>query len=283
MNFTKKYLVVPYVQNLEKPSESHLENLNKNMTDIIQDKNIPSDQKIKLYNKNLNEFLLKYDSDSFGVTPTLTKIANLVTKFVEDNNSNNAQNELSNVFENNINSSQINSLNSNYNTPIRNNLSDSIITTDKSLNNTNKISNSRLSKTDSIQSDPNLSEDFTNSFTFENNNNSLIIPTASNIATQKAALIEDNNFDSFGYPIGTNPTANLRSKGFATHQEGLQSRALNLPANVTLPSPINTNQNFINNDKRDKKNKYKNNPSSNSSNGKKQTGRGFLWKTKKFF
>jgi hypothetical protein len=38
MNITKKYLVAPYVQNLEKPSESHLENLNKNMTDIIQDK-----------------------------------------------------------------------------------------------------------------------------------------------------------------------------------------------------------------------------------------------------
>jgi hypothetical protein len=118
MNFTKKYLVVPYVQNLEKPSESHLENLNKNMTDIIQDKNIPSDQKIKLYNKNLNEFLLKYDADSFGVAPTLTKIANLVSKFIEDNNSNSAQNELSNVFENNINSSKINSLNSNYNTQI---------------------------------------------------------------------------------------------------------------------------------------------------------------------
>ena len=178
---------------------------------------------------------------------------------------------------------QINSLNSNYNTPIRNKLSDSIITTDKSLNTTDKISNSRLSKTDLIRSDPNRSEDFSNSFTFENNNNSLIIPTASNIATQKAALIADNNFDSFGYPKGTNPTANLRSKGFATHQEGLQTRAINLPANVTLPSPIYTNQNFINTDKRDKKNKNNPKSSSNSSNGKKQTGRGFLWKTKKFF
>jgi hypothetical protein len=265
MNFTKKYLVVPYVQNLEKPSESHLENLNKNMTDIIQDKNIPSDQKIKLYNKNLNEFLLKYDADSFGVAPTLTKIANLVSKFVEDNNSNSAQNELSNVFENNINSSQINSLNSNYNTPIRNNLSDSILTTAKSINLTDKISKSDF-------------ED--NSFQGENNNKSLIKPTSSNIATQKAG-IQDKNFDSFGYPIGTNPTANLRSKGFATHQEGLQTRALNLPANVTLPSPINTNQNFINTEKRGSKNKYKS--SSTSSNGKKQTGRGFLWKTKKFF
>jgi hypothetical protein len=54
-----------------------------------------------------------------------------------------------------------------------------------------------------------------------------------------------------------------------------------LPANVTLPSPINTNQNFIDTEKRGSKNKYKS--SSTSSNGKKQTGRGFLWKTKKFF
>jgi hypothetical protein len=129
------------------------------MTDIIQDKNIPSDQRIILYNKNLNEFLLKYDADSFGVAPTLTKIANLVSKFIEDNNSNSAQNELSNDFENNINSSQINSLNSNYNTPIRNNLSDSILTTDKSINLTDKISKSDF-------------ED--NSFQGENNNKSLI-------------------------------------------------------------------------------------------------------------
>jgi hypothetical protein len=36
MNITKKYLVAPYVQNLEKPSESHLE---------IQNKSVPSNHK----------------------------------------------------------------------------------------------------------------------------------------------------------------------------------------------------------------------------------------------
>jgi hypothetical protein len=50
--------------------------------------------------------MLKYDADSFGVAPTLTKIANLVSKFIEDYNSNSAQYELSNVLESNINSSQ---------------------------------------------------------------------------------------------------------------------------------------------------------------------------------
>ena len=107
MNHTKKYLVVPYVQNLEKPSESYLENLNKNMTDIIQDKKLPADEKIKFYSKNLNNFLLKYDPDSFGVAPTLTKLAEIVTRFIENNNNPNVvEQDLTNLFENNINSSQ---------------------------------------------------------------------------------------------------------------------------------------------------------------------------------
>ena len=101
MNYTKKYLVVPYVQNLEKPTESYLENLNKNMSDIIHDKKIPADEKIKLYNKNLTNFLLKYDADSYGVAPTLSKLADVVSKFIQNNNTNF---DNSNVFEKNINS-----------------------------------------------------------------------------------------------------------------------------------------------------------------------------------
>ena len=107
MNHTKKYLVVPYVQNLEKPSESYLENLNKNMSDIIQDKHLAADEKIKFYSKNLNNFLLKYDPDSFGVAPTLTKLAEIVTRFIENNNNPIVvEKDLTNLFENNINSSQ---------------------------------------------------------------------------------------------------------------------------------------------------------------------------------
>ena len=86
MNNTKKFLVVPYVNNLEKPSDGLLQNLDKNMSDIINDKNLPPDQKLKFYSKNLNNFLLKYDPDSFGMAPTLTKLAEVVTKFVESNN-----------------------------------------------------------------------------------------------------------------------------------------------------------------------------------------------------
>jgi hypothetical protein len=86
MNHTKKFLVVPYVNNLEKPSDGLLQNLDKNMSDIINDKNLAPDQKLKFYSKNLNNFLLKYDPDSFGMAPTLTKLAEVVTKFVESNN-----------------------------------------------------------------------------------------------------------------------------------------------------------------------------------------------------
>ena len=86
MNHTKKFLVVPYVNNLEKPSDGLLQNLDKNMSDIINDKNLAPDQKLKFYSKNLNNFLLKYDPDSFGMAPTLTKLAEVVTKFVKSNN-----------------------------------------------------------------------------------------------------------------------------------------------------------------------------------------------------
>ena len=49
MNHTKKYIVVPYVKNIVNPKETYLENLDKNISDIIQDKNLPRDVKLKLY------------------------------------------------------------------------------------------------------------------------------------------------------------------------------------------------------------------------------------------
>ena len=45
MNHSKKFLVVPYVNNLEKPSDGLLQNLDKNMSDIINDKSLAPDQK----------------------------------------------------------------------------------------------------------------------------------------------------------------------------------------------------------------------------------------------
>jgi hypothetical protein len=38
---------------------------------------------MKLYHQNLNKFLLKYDPETYGVTPTLAKLAQNVTEFLE--------------------------------------------------------------------------------------------------------------------------------------------------------------------------------------------------------
>ena len=83
MEHTKKYLVVPYVKNIEKPSESYLQNINQNMDQILYDNKLAPDIKLKLYSKNLNNFLLKYDPDSFGLAPTLTKLAKVITNYLK--------------------------------------------------------------------------------------------------------------------------------------------------------------------------------------------------------
>ena len=82
----RKYMVVPFVNNIEKPSESFVENADKNMSDIIKNPEIADDIKMKLYHQNLNKFLLKYDPETYGVTPTLAKLAQNVTDFLERKN-----------------------------------------------------------------------------------------------------------------------------------------------------------------------------------------------------
>ena len=274
MNYTKKYLVVPYVQNLEKPTEIYLENLNKNMSDIIHDKKIPADEKIKLYNKNLTNFLLKYDADSYGVAPTLSKLADIVSKFIHNNNSNFAQDN-SNVFEKNINSTPTPDSNYTTNTVFSNQIRD-YDPIDIDNHNTPNFNNSR-----------HFSEPFKTpeqNSRFQQNDKSKDLSTEGTANSEIS--ISDSNFDSFGFSKGTKPTDNLRSKGPATHDEGLakKTKTLILPSKVTLPSPIKQNSNFLNQDKPSKSNKYKNtSKSSNSSNGKQQIARGILWKTKKFF
>jgi len=86
MEHTKKYLVVPYVKNIEKPSESYLQNINQNMDEILYDNKLAPDIKLKLYSKKLNNFLLKYDPDSFGLAPTLTKLAKVITNYLNNDN-----------------------------------------------------------------------------------------------------------------------------------------------------------------------------------------------------
>jgi hypothetical protein len=86
MSNFKKYMVVPYVNKIEKPTESFIENADKSMSDIIKNPEIADDLKMKLYHQNLNKFLLKYDPETYGVTPTLAKLAQNVTEFLERKN-----------------------------------------------------------------------------------------------------------------------------------------------------------------------------------------------------
>jgi hypothetical protein len=86
MSNFKKYMVVPYVNKIEKPTESFIENADKSMSDIIMNPEIADDLKMKLYHQNLNKFLLKYDPETYEVTPTLAKLAQNVTEFLERKN-----------------------------------------------------------------------------------------------------------------------------------------------------------------------------------------------------
>ena len=79
-------MVVPYVNMIEKPKESFVENADKNMTDVITDSNISDDLKMKIYHQNLSKFLLKYDPETYGVTPALVELARTVSEFVDKNN-----------------------------------------------------------------------------------------------------------------------------------------------------------------------------------------------------
>lgn len=83
MTHFKKYIVVPFVSTIEKPSENFIENADKTMSDTITDTKMPDDLKMKIYHQNLNKFLLKYDPNTYGVTPMLAKLAQSVTEFID--------------------------------------------------------------------------------------------------------------------------------------------------------------------------------------------------------
>ena len=85
MTHIKKYIVVPFVSPIEKPFENFIENADKKMSGAITDTKMSDDLKMKIYHQNLNKFLLKYDPNTYGVTPMLAKLAQSVTDFIDQN------------------------------------------------------------------------------------------------------------------------------------------------------------------------------------------------------
>ena len=162
------------------------------MTDIITDITLPADQKMKLYNQNLNKFLLKYDPESFELTPALRTIAKVVTEYLEKNN-----NPL--PIENDLKAFLFKSENnSNLNTPI------------KSEN--NSVNNFKINSPTKNEKLYDFNQKYYTLDTNDLHNNSEINNT-----------LFDNTFRQDLFEPNTNPASNTRSKNQATHEEGLDS------------------------------------------------------------
>ena len=185
-------MVVPYVNKIEKPSDSFIENADKGMSDIIENSEIADDLKMKLYHQNLNKFLLKYDPETYGVTPVLAKLAQNVTNFLERNTS-------------------------------ESNLATKKETIDPPANSFKKENNDFVDDMSFYPNDKNYDTN-TDYYRLFNETPSTINKTLFNDKVspeiKKTETQEQtNNLIDF-YEQNTNPAANTRSKSEATHSSG---------------------------------------------------------------
>ena len=69
MKFANKLMIVPYNYSFEAPIKNFLSSLDQDMNDVLA-KNIPDDQKLKLYNSILVKYKSNYDSSVYENQPT---------------------------------------------------------------------------------------------------------------------------------------------------------------------------------------------------------------------
>lgn len=69
MKFANKLMIVPYNYSFEAPIKNYLSCLDQEMNDVLA-KNIPDDQKLKLYNSILVKYKSNYDSSVYENQPT---------------------------------------------------------------------------------------------------------------------------------------------------------------------------------------------------------------------
>jgi hypothetical protein len=277
MEHTKKYLVVPYVKNIEKPSESYLHKLDQNMDEILYDNKLAPDIKLKLYSKNLNNFLLKYNPDSFGLAPTLTNLARVITNYLNnDNNPKVIEKDLKPLFD----------TPNDYKPFFNNNLFEK-----KNPNDKNRSFNQNAFDYHNYQSDNdssnsiNSTDKLDTNITYDQNDeeDNETFQTVSNEKSLNNSNQSEIITSSSDYPTSTR----------------VNTRSLKLPLKSPLKSSKrakkdnknNSPDSFLNKDT-SKKNKYKHNNSNPNKSGiakssplqkgKDQVANG-LWKTKRFF
>ncbi len=214
MKHTRKYMVVPYINPLEKPTESAIQDLDKNMTDVITDKNLSPDNKMKLYSQNLNRFLLKYDPDSYGMTPTLSKLAQVVTEYLEKNND-------PTIIDNDLKPLLLKS-----ETP-----SNTSLLSSPNYNNDNFKFNSDYYTLN--QPNNSFLDNTTNAKTprYDANANNQLYHINTNPLYNNETATSSNQL----YPMNTNPAYNTRTKTLATHSKDLQNKR-NIA--ITINNPL---------------------------------------------
>ena len=68
-------MVVPYVNKIENPNEKYLVDLDDQMSSILVQKNLPIDEKVKLYSQTLTKYLVNYDDKYTGNKNTINNNA----------------------------------------------------------------------------------------------------------------------------------------------------------------------------------------------------------------
>ena len=227
--------------------------------------------KLKLYSKNLNTFLAKYDPDSFGLAPTLTKLAEVVTKYLDSNKDPlKLEQDLKPLFDNTLNNE------SNY----ENNFYNSNKNSNETLNNSafNKADYSISPGNEFLER--NEGDDDFKSFLNTSNSSNLL----ENLNNKKR---NNNLLENFSNGISpSQPFANTRSSNKEpSYAQGIQPQKRQKLKTEILPA--NPNRSFTD-QKQKPYNKYKNqnrNPNksgSSKSNTPNQKANG-VWKTKRFF
>jgi len=256
MNHTKKYLVVPFVKSIESPNESMVNNLDQNMSEIIEDKDLTDDNRMKLYYNTLNKFLLKYDPETHGVSPSLTKLAKIVEDFIEKNNEiKNTSLEVKDNYDDSLNSTK-ESNSSNYDM-LNDNLNTSFVENNEYLKSSPKyLLTPKQSKLKEIISPKSESPE----------NNAFYSPSTEHIL---------KNFEA-----NTNPASNLRNLRAASHSEGLKPN-INIGAKMTQE---NSSLSLNNLEKTTKSKPVKKSllDTKKANKNEAHAGNG-LWLTKKFF
>jgi hypothetical protein len=194
MKHAKKFRVVPYMaNNLQKPNENYIEALDNNMKNIIANNTLPDDYKVKLYHQNLNKFLLKYDPESYGVAPSITKLIKIVGDYIEKkNNIEIIDKDLANVFKvENIKK--------------ENELSETAI-----KNETQKKLNFNSPEEESLSEKFNFNDNFYN-----------LNPSVSFLNNNENSYINKSDFNDSIFEPTTKPSANTRSQKIASHSEGI--------------------------------------------------------------